>query len=662
MAFKPNYLQGNWNKNMVYFLKLPKALGLCWVVFILWSCSSGSDTADNTTPNENSIPIANAGNDQLVPVDTLVLLSGSNSYDEDNDPLSYRWLLLDIPFNSQATLIDANSFNPSFVADLNGDYVVMLVVNDQLIDSINDTVLVTVTDNNIPPVANAGPDQSVLTGSLVVLEGKDSVDANQDQLTFLWAIISKPQASNVTLTSSVGPTTTFLPDVDGTYLISLLVDDGNDQSIMDEVVIGSASINSAPIANAGPDQSVLTGATVLLDGSASSDSDQNDLTYQWSIFSLPSGSDSLISDADSVIASLNTDIDGIYELQLRVSDGQIAHSDRMLVTSTSINLAPIANAGQNQQVNTGDTVLLDGSNSQNEDNDALTFEWILISTPENSSAILNSSSAISPTFTTDVDGTYVVQLRVSDSTTVSEVDSISVISTSNNLSLIDQFDGNQPLLTTINKPDSLPEITKNMGRYRANLTDNSNNITLHYNQDQGRLDAALVSFPFEFIARNIGIGRQENSQLAPSNSGNPIIFAGVQVHILDLDEANSSHVVVGHRGGTAEFTIEGKNTVNGASSVNDIGANKTPLGRADIRIVGNSDRTLTVYWQAPNLSPAMQQDTWKLYGTEGNLEPDGSLPGPTPAYGSSVYVGLITYAFGGSGVPFVGTCDSIEIK
>ena len=659
MAFTLNYLQGNWNLNMVYFLKLPKALCLYWVVFILLSCSSDSD---NATPSENSIPIANAGNDQLVPVDTLVLLSGSNSYDEDNDPLSYRWLLLDIPSNSQATLIDANSFNPSFVADLNGDYVVMLVVNDQLIDSILDTVLVSVTDNNIPPVANAGPDQSVLTGSLVVLEGKDSTDANQDQLTFLWAIISKPQASNVTLTSSVGPTTTFLPDVDGTYLISLLVDDGNDQSIMDEVVIDSASINSAPIANAGPDQSVLTGETVLLDGRASSDSDQNELTYQWSIISLPSGSDSLISDADSVIASLSTDIDGIYELQLRVSDGQIAHYDRILVTSTPINLAPIANAGQNQQVNTGDTVLLDGSSSQDEDNDALTYEWLLISAPENSSAVLNSSSAISPTFTTDIDGTYVIQLRVSDSTTVSEVDSISVISTSNNLSLIDQFDGNQPLLTTINKPDSLPDITKNMGRYRANLTDNSNNITLHYNQDQGRLDAAFVSFPFEFIARNIGIGRQENSQLAPSDSGNPIIFAGVQVHTLDLDEANSSHVVVGHRGGAAEFTIEGKNTVNGASSVNDIGANKTPLGRADIRIVGNSDRTLTVYWQAPNLSLATQQDTWKLYGTEGSLEPDGSLPGPTPAYGNSVYVGLITYAFGSSGVPFVGTCDSIEVK
>jgi hypothetical protein len=38
------------------------------------------------------------------------------------------------------------------------------------------------------------------------------------------------------------------------------------------------------------------------------------------------------------------------------------------------------------------------------------------------------------------------------------------------------------------------------------------------------------------------------------------------------------------------------------------------------------------------------------------------LPGTTPTYGNSVYVGLITYAFSNTGVPFVGTCDSIEIK
>ncbi len=201
-----------------------------------------------------------------------------------------------------------------------------------------------------------------------------------------------------------------------------------------------------------------------------------------------------------------------------------------------------------------------------------------------------------------------------------------------------------------NNPNSLPDVVKVDGRYRANVVNNDNNITLHFNEFQGRLDAKLLAFPFEFIARNIGIGTQEDSQSAPTSTGDPYIFSGVQVHTTELSSPNSSHVVVGHRGPT-EFTIEGKNTLNGVSSVNDAGEGIVPDGRADIRIVGNEDRTITVYWQLPELS----EDSWTLYnGT-------GELPGTAPTYGDSVYVGLITYIFEFNGLPFVGTCDGIEV-
>lgn len=221
---------------------------------------------------------------------------------------------------------------------------------------------------------------------------------------------------------------------------------------------------------------------------------------------------------------------------------------------------------------------------------------------------------------------------------------------------IDSFDGSGSLVDyTTNNASALPNVQQVDGRYRAELTDNANNQTLHFNEDQGRLDAKLVSFPFEFIARNIGIGTLEDSQTAPAHSGEPYNFAGVQVHVLDLDDPNSAHVVVGHRGPTG-FTIEGKNTLNGSSSVNDIGANTVPEGRADIRIVGNEDRTISVYWQLPNLDAENVSDEWTLYNGSGDL------PGNAPTFGSDVYVGLITYAFYTTGVPFVGTCDQIEIK
>lgn len=218
----------------------------------------------------------------------------------------------------------------------------------------------------------------------------------------------------------------------------------------------------------------------------------------------------------------------------------------------------------------------------------------------------------------------------------------------------DSFDGTGPLLGyTTTKPDVLPDVGRVDGRYRAALTDNAGNKTLHYNDAQGRLDAKLVIFPFDYVARNIGIGSLSDSQFAPNPTGSTFMFAGIQVHSTDLGAADSAHVVVGHRGNT-KFTIEGKNTLNGSSRVNDIGANTAPSGRADIRIVGNSDRSLTVYWQTPNFG-SDANDNWQLYRGTGNL------PGPTAPFGQSVYIGLITYAFGTGSVPFVGTADSVEL-
>ena len=73
-----------------------------------------------------------------------------------------------------------------------------------------------------------------------------------------------------------------------------------------------------------------------------------------------------------------------------------------------------------------------------------------------------------------------------------------------------------------------------------------------------------MTFPFNYVVRNVGIGSLSDSQLAPNPAGSTYMFSGVQVHSTDLDAADSAHVVVGHRGNT-KFTFEGKNTVGGSS-------------------------------------------------------------------------------------------------
>ncbi len=226
----------------------------------------------------------------------------------------------------------------------------------------------------------------------------------------------------------------------------------------------------------------------------------------------------------------------------------------------------------------------------------------------------------------------------------------------NTVSIVDDFDGTGPLIDYVtNNAEVLPNVGRVSGRYHALLDNNTNNQTLHFNEEQGRLDAKLMTFPFEVIARNIGIGITTDSQTAPVHNGTQYNFAGIQVHAEDFNSINSSHIVVGHRG-IRQFTIEGKNTVDGVSFVNDAGIDTAPLGRVDIRIVGDENNELTFYWQQPNLSSGATPDEWTLYtGT-------GKLPGTAPSYGNQVYVGLITYAFGNAGIPFVGTCDAIEFN
>ena len=63
-------------------------------------------------------------------------------------------------------------------AVMTGLYTVGLTVSDGSLTSPADQMEITVANNNLPPVANAGPDQSVTAGQLVTLNGAGSTDPN----------------------------------------------------------------------------------------------------------------------------------------------------------------------------------------------------------------------------------------------------------------------------------------------------------------------------------------------------------------------------------------------------------------------------------------------------------------------------------------------------
>ncbi len=108
---------------------------------------SDADTVIINVEIGNTRPLADAGIDQTVMVNDTVTVDGSGSADADNDDvLTYRWTINTQPdaSNLSVNLVDLTTAQLVFQADAVGEYVFQLIVNDGMVDSLPDTMMVTV--------------------------------------------------------------------------------------------------------------------------------------------------------------------------------------------------------------------------------------------------------------------------------------------------------------------------------------------------------------------------------------------------------------------------------------------------------------------------------------------------------------------------------------
>jgi hypothetical protein len=115
------------------------------------------------------------------------------------------------------------------------------------------------------------------------------------------------------------------------------------------------SVNSPPVANAGPDQTQPLGTPVPLDGTASHDPDGDSLTFQWTLTSKPTESAATLSGDTTATPTFLLDKAGTYAVQLVVSDGTLTSGPASVIISTS-NSAPVAQAGADQSGQMGTTL------------------------------------------------------------------------------------------------------------------------------------------------------------------------------------------------------------------------------------------------------------------------------------------------------------------
>ena len=150
-----------------------------------------------------------------------------NDSDVDSDPLSA--VVVSDPSHGVLTLNADGSFNYTPAADFNGSDSFTYRARDGALDSNVATVTITVNPVEDRPVAVAGPDQVVNEAALVAFDGSGSFDVDGDTLTYAWNF------GDATTGSGSTPTHTYADD--GTYIVTLTVDDGHGNSSTDTLTV-----------------------------------------------------------------------------------------------------------------------------------------------------------------------------------------------------------------------------------------------------------------------------------------------------------------------------------------------------------------------------------------------------------------------------------------
>lgn len=289
-----------------------------------------------------------------------------------------------------------------------GQTAVSVIFQDDANQSCNKNFTLDVIDPDLPPVANAGADGNVNEGGSYSLDGSASYDPKDEALTYSWTQIS---GTPVSLSdNSIAKPTFTAPWLNSNETLTFRL------SVSDGKTVNSATVNVTiiannhpPVSDAGNDGTIKEGATRILDGSLSYDSDNEMIqSYVWTQVAGPTVT---LLGEHSANASFTPDLISLagqsLTFQLQTSDGKELSSlsslpdlqkagDDLVTVKVVANSKPIANAGNDETKNENSTVELDGSLSNDPDGDSISYTWVQTS---GIPVVLSNNTVAKPTFT-----------------------------------------------------------------------------------------------------------------------------------------------------------------------------------------------------------------------------------------------------------------------
>lgn len=332
----------------------------------------------------NATPIADAGPALTVAPGEEFVLDAGASLDPDGQIAQYLWTFED-GVTKPGARVAHHIATP-------GLHRLSLVVHDDFVGgSAQDfsEVLITV---NAQPVAQAGPDVFVAPDETVRFDAGGSFDRDGNLISYRWEFDDLQNPLEAAVIERAWPTA-------GVFNARLVVRDESGVANSTAVDTVTIRINHPPKAEAGAviDTDVLR---ITLDGGGSSDADGDKLIYLWDF---GDGSEPMYGrQVTHVYAHA-----GRFPVTLQVDDGSgLSNAGDVDATTVIINAPPIAVAGGNRDVCSGQSILFDASASSDADGDLLRYGWDF---GDGSDSVI-----INPTKIYERPGTYPVTLRVTD--------------------------------------------------------------------------------------------------------------------------------------------------------------------------------------------------------------------------------------------------------
>ena len=362
----------------------------------LWTMSNGTCTPakDTVVVKVYNTPVANAGPDQSLCATYSVTLAANTP----TGTATGGWTQVSGP--NTGVFSSTTTATPTVSNLAEGTYKFLWTMSNGTCTPAKDTVVVKVYNT---PVANAGPDQSLCATYSITL----AANTPTGTATGAWTQVSGPNSA--VFTNSVSATSIATGLTEGTYKFLWTMSNGTCTPAKDTVLV---KVYNAPVANAGPDQSLCATYSVTL----AANTPTGTATGAWTQVSGPNtGVFSSTTTATPTISSL---AEGTYKFLWTMSNGSCTPVNDTV--AIRVYNTPVANAGPDQSLCATYSVTL----AANTPTGTATGAWMQVSGPN--TGVFSSTTTATPTVNSLVEGTYKFLWTMSNGTCTSVNDTVRV--------------------------------------------------------------------------------------------------------------------------------------------------------------------------------------------------------------------------------------------